>query len=149
MFPKNKSLFLCVYLLAFSLYSISAQSTNFTIKGQVNINGGGDIHIYLVTEEISKTPLTGIQTVIINPSQNDIDNKKVTFEFKGVAAGTYGIRCFQDINSNRKLDRGMFGPKEPWGMSWQGEEPKRIPDFEDYSFSVNTDCFDLNITLKQ
>ena len=148
MFQKN-FIFLCVYSLAFSLYSVSAQSTGFTIKGQVNINGGGDIHIYLVTEEISKTPLTGIQTAIINPGQNDIENKKVTFEFKDVAPGTYGIRCFQDINSNGKLDRGLFGAKEPWGMSWQGEEPKRIPDFEDYSFPVNKDCFDLNITLKQ
>ena len=74
---------------------------------------------------------------------------EVLFEFTNVAPGTYGIRCFQDTNSNGKLDRGFFGAKEPWGMSLHGEEPKRIPYFKDYSFSINTDCLDLNITLKQ
>ena len=149
MFRKIEFVLLSVYLLVFSLHSVSAQSDSFTIKGQVNINGDGYIYIYLVTEEISKTPLTGIQTAIINPSQNDIENKRVLFEFTNVTPGTYGIRCFQDTNSNGKLDRGLFGAKEPWGMSWQGEEPKRIPCFKDFSFFINTDCLDLNITLKQ
>ena len=70
-----------------------------------------------------------------NPKQ--LNKKKVSFKFEGIQKGTYGIRCFQDENGNGKLGKGMFGPKEPWGMSWQGDKPAKWPKFKHIAFNVN------------
>jgi len=56
-----------------------------------------------------------------------------------------GSRCFQDLNRNQKLDRGMFGPKEPYGLSWKDD--KCFPfDFDDVSFTVNKNLI-ININI--
>lgn len=68
-------------------------------------------------------PFKGLRELVLKISPDEVQKKKVPFKFEGLQQGTYGVRCFQDVNGNGKLDKGLFGPSEPWGMSWQRESP--------------------------
>ena len=68
-------------------------------------------------------PFKGLRELVLKISPDEVQKKKVPFNFEGLQQGTYGVRCFQDVNGNGKLDKGLFGPSEPWGMSWQRESP--------------------------
>lgn len=144
---KILKLIFCIIIMSFA-NSMFAQSYEFTIEGEIHFQNTGNICVYLVTEDIFKEPFTGVQDSVIKIGQDEIDKKKVTFKFIGIQPGIYGIRCFQDVNGNGKLDKGMFGPKEPWGMSWQGEKPAKWPKFEHIAFEVKSDITDVKIDLK-
>jgi uncharacterized protein (DUF2141 family) len=73
---------------------------------------------------------------------------KVSFQFGEVPRGTYGIRCFQDVNENQKLDRGVFGPSEPWGVYRPKRPAFRGPQFEEISFVVDRDMVDVQVEVK-
>ena len=52
------------------------------------------------------------------------------------------------ISGVEKLDRGLFGPSEPWGMSWQGEPKKGIPRFSDIAFYVDRNIENILIDTR-
>ena len=106
-----------------------------------------DIYVYLVTEKDFKTPFTGTQTLRIAAVQGEKAGWEASFSFEEVKAGTYGIRCFQDLNRNGLLDRGIGGPGEPWGMSWQQGKPRKWPRFSHIVFDVYGDVTEMNIIL--
>ena len=54
----------------------------------------------------------------------------------GVPPGRYAVKCFQDTNGNRKLDIGMFGPKEPWAVHRPARPKLRPPRFEEMAFEL-------------
>jgi hypothetical protein len=124
-----------------------AQVDGFTIEGEISITETGDIYIFLVDEESFKTPLFGIKVLHIVIDPEDIRPMKISFKFVDVSEGTYGIRCFQDVNGNGKMDRGLFGPKEPWWLSYQEESHSRFPKFKDIAFPVNSDVDNIQIDL--
>jgi len=118
-----------------------AQSPKVTISGEIitSMQPKGKIIVFLVDEATFKRPQTGIDTVIIKPL-----GRIVHFTFKFCKKGTYGIRCFYDLNNNGILDKGMFGPTEPYGFSWKSG--KKFPfDFSDISFFADSKKF---ITIK-
>lgn len=111
-----------------------AQKPEVIISGEIHttIQNKGKIIVFLVDETTFKMPLTGIDTVIIKPT-----GSIVHFTFKSCKRGTYGIRCFHDLNNNGTLDKGIFGPTEPYGFSWK--TGKKLPlKFNDISFSANS-----------
>ena len=72
----------------------------------------------------------------------------ITYHFQNVKQGMYGIRCFQDLNNNNKLDRALFGPSEPWGLSWLSWNENKTfnwPSFNDFSFDVTTDIKNIDV----
>ena len=138
-----------ILLLVILLPVVShAKQKSYTIEGVVTFPKMGKIYVYLVDEEVFKTPLTGIQTIAIEPNEKEMANKVVQFSFEGVQSGTYGIRCFQDTNGDGKLNKGVFGPSEPWGMSWKNEKPAKWPSFDGIAFDVNVDIKSLKIELQ-
>ena len=126
-------------------FSLGAQP-QYTISGTVIYVGAGPIYIYLVDEEIARIPLTGIQTLVLTPDESA---GTLPFTFTGIIAGTYGIRCYQDTNGNGELDRGAFGPKEPWGMSWQGNKPLKWPRWDHFSFELTADVSGIAVVLEE
>lgn len=110
----------------------------FTINGNCEISEAGVLYIFLVDEQGSKKPMTGIQELVVNIDSCDTQ-KIIDFSFKNIPKGEYGIRCFWDMNGNRKLDFKLFTAKEPWGMSWKNKQKSAIPSFNDYSFIVDSD----------
>ena len=126
---------------------VFAQSGQFFISGEVLIYGVGDVYIYLADEETAKTPMTGNMVIVIKNSDINKNFRKVPFQFENVEEGVYAIRCYQDVNGNEKLDKGLFGPKEPWWISYQGERPRRFPKFKDIAFKVDSNIQGLRINL--
>lgn len=138
---------LAVLLFVYSTEFLFSENGTYTIEGEVLYAKKGKIYLYLVDKEGFKTPLTGLQTIVLNTDQSDNRNGRISFRFMNVRPGTYGIRCFQDTNGNRKMDRGLFGPAEPWGMSWNTKKPSGWPRFEKIAFPVNSDLKPIIIKL--
>jgi uncharacterized protein (DUF2141 family) len=139
---------LILILLLILANVLSAENDKYKIEGEIVFTEKGKIYIYLVNEKIFQTPFTGLQTIILKPKEKDIARQKIAFTFHDVKKGTYGIRCFQDQNDDGKLNKGMFGPTEPWGMSWKGEKVIRWPSFDKIEFEVTSDIKNLKITLE-
>jgi uncharacterized protein (DUF2141 family) len=112
----------------------TSQNQKVIIRGEIHatVQNKGKVIVYLIDEKSFKTPLTGIDTVILNPS-----GKIIHFEFEATEGKMYGVRCYHDINNNGCLDKGMFKPVEPYGFSQ--ESRRRIPlNFTDISFTANS-----------
>ena len=110
------------------------QTNSFSLKGDITVpKNRGNIYIYLLDKGHFDQPNTGLDTIIINTGKVILN-----YEFPNLPGGVYAIRCFQDVNMNGKLDRGIFGPTEPWAMSWMGEK-SFPPRFEDISFQLRGD----------
>ena len=146
MSKKKIILFMSGFLMLITLL-VFAQSSEYTISGEVLIYDVGTIYIYLVDEETAITPMTGNKVIIIKNDRTNRGFRKVPFQFKDVKEGVYAIRCYQDVNDNGKMDKGMFGPTEPWWLSYQEERHSRIPKFEDISFRVESNIQDIQINL--
>ena len=124
---------------------------NCKIGGEIHlkeIKKNGNLYILLVTEETFKTPLHSFKKRILKIGDKEIKERKVSFIFIDIPPGRYGIRCFLDVDGNEKLNKGMFGPSEPWGMSWQGKKPLGWPKFKHIAFNVNKDLMDIRIVVK-
>jgi uncharacterized protein (DUF2141 family) len=140
-----KNLLLGLILLPVLLFD---QKPTYEVTGVLKFKGKGELFICIVTEEefsgvgeCSK----GIQYV---PTRADIDKGYIVFRFKELKKGVYGIRAFQDKNGNGELDMGMFGPKEPWGMSWNGTKRGIKPKFQEMSFELKADKKNLIVEMQ-
>jgi len=147
---KNTVAFLAGISLLILLFAcpIHAQADNFSIRGEILFSETGVLYVYLVDEKSFATPLSGYRTLILEPNQLEASAGKILFVFDAVPRGRYAIRCFQDVNNDGVLNRGIFGPSEPWGMTWQNKKHPRIPKFEDIVFDLNKDIKYLRIVMK-
>ena len=121
------------------------QSERYEISGTIHHDQGGRIRCFLVDEETFRTPMTGLRSFELVPREA---SGQLAFRIDDVPAGTYGLRCFQDTNDNGRLDRGAFGPSEPWGMSWNHGRSRGWPRFRHIAFELRGHRRDLNITLR-
>ena len=136
---KRQTSKIVIFLLLFStllIYTAKAQSSFCSVYGKVSVPEiKGEVYIYLVDKESFNTPFSGVDTIIYK-----VDSNILNFKFDKVPKGEYAIRCFQDLNNNRKLDKNFFKPAEPWGFSWKNE--KTFPfGFKDVSFFVKKDFY--------
>lgn len=128
---------------------VFSQADSLSISGEIHFNCKGDIYVYLVDKETFKVPFTGIEKLFIEISDSLYKEKRVKYKFEGLGKGEYGIRCYQDNNDNGKLDKGLFGPKEPWRMSWKKGKPAKWPKFKHISFDLDSSKVDLDISMKK
>ena len=140
-----RSIILILFLIL--TQTVFAQDS-YTIAGLITCECEecGTLYIFLVNEESFGIPLTGLQEKNIQVTGI---SRSYSFSFTDVPPGIYGIRCFIDTNKNHKLDSGLFGPSEPWGMSFQKERFWGIPGFNDVAFTVNSDVHNLKIKVKK
>ncbi|MCK7514820.1 MAG: DUF2141 domain-containing protein [Desulfobacterales bacterium] len=92
-------------------------------------------------------PNTGLREARLRVGPAEAAAGRVHFLFN-LPAGRYGVRCFLDLNGNGRLDKGPFGPTEPWGMSWNGARRAGFPKFGDIAFRVDRDTRELGIEVK-
>lgn len=75
---------------------------------------------------------------------------RIRMEVKDIPYGTYAVALFHDVNSNGKLDQGMFGiPKEPYVFSKPLKSKWRAPTFEDVKFNFSTANKRLDLKLAE
>ena len=140
---------LCVSVLVLGLVVFSLEAEDeYMITGRILIDEGGVAHVYLVDAERFSKPFTGVEEIVTVISPGQLDTGSVPFCFVDIPGGEYGIRVFVDTNGNGKLDRGLLGPSEPWGMSWQGERSSRFPRFRDIAFRLAADMRGLEIDTR-
>ncbi len=139
----------CLLLLPASTL---AQKAGFTIEGEIEFTKTGNIFAKLVNKyqfttdgNKKKNPKRGI---FIKIGEKELKAKKVSFIFEKVPKGTFGIEVFQDVNGNQKLDFGMFGAKEPWGMYRSSRPGFRAPKFEEIAFEVKQNIKGIKIEVK-
>lgn len=134
-----KTLVFGISMLLFSVITF-AQET-YTVSGRVNTpSPKGRVYVFLCDRESFDHPIKGIDTVSF---WVNYDKTYVEYEFKNVKEGEYAIRSYQDVNGNHKLDKWLFGPREPWGFSYSNKM-KFPPTFDDVSFSV---MYDIRINI--
>jgi len=125
-----------------------AQAEGFTVAGEISFTKTGDIYVDLVTKQEFESDRRSPFGLILKVGPEDVEKGKVSFIFKNVPQGTYGIKCFQDVNGNGKLDTGIFGPREPWG-NYRPKRPSfRAPKFEEIAFKLEKDTTDIQIEVK-
>jgi len=108
--------FVFIFLMFSGLCPVlHGQDSTFRVYGEIRVpRSDGIILIYIIDREYFEIPLAGLYTIVLKASSNMLE-----YEFRDLPNGTYGIKCFQDLNGNGKLDRGLFGPSEPWALSWK------------------------------
>lgn len=148
---------LTYFWMIFSLFIFSfpslANAQFYTVSGEILFEKKGTIFLALVDRNsFIKPEEAGLLQIfypdrMVSPDsdqqakreKDDLPPTKslIPFTFPQVSPGTYAIVAFQDANGNGKLDTGLLGPKEPWGMSFRAARPAfRPPRFEDASFTV-------------
>jgi len=144
----SRKLIFIIALFLLTGTQLSAQQATFTVSGEISFPKTGDLYVQLITkEEFDSGKDAGFGTVVaVNPE--DMKKGRASFSFEGVPKGTYGIRCFQDVNGTGKMEKGMFGPKEPWGTYRPARPMFRAPRFDEISFEVDRDVKDIKFELK-
>ena len=125
-----------------------AQAEEFSVGGEITFQKTGDLYIGLVNEEEFGGPKESPFRSVLKVGREEIKKGRAPFLFLKVPRGTYAIRCFQDVNGNKKLDMGSFGPKEPWGTYRPKRPAFRGPKFEEISFTVDRDMTDIQIQVR-
>ncbi len=120
----------------------------YTISGVCKVQDEGVLIIFLVDEETFKKPMTGLKKINHKVVLEKSQTKNISFTFEEIPEGTYGIRCFLDKDGNNQLDRGLFGPSEPWGMSFKEQRVNRIPSFSNISFKLDQSIRNIIIQIK-
>lgn len=64
-------------------------------------------------------------------------------------AGDYAIKVFQDVNENRELDIGLFGPKEPYGFSNDARGSSGPPSWEAVRFHFDGTDQTVEIAMRE
>lgn len=136
----KKYLLLMMIMLPFSVFS---QNETYSITGRVNVFGRkGDVHIFLVNEDTFKeNPWSGIDTLVFPVNMN---KTSIEYKFNNVPPGTYALSCFQDVNGNKKFDKFLSLPFEPWAFSFSNEV-RFPPGFGDISFEI---MYDYRINMQ-
>ncbi|OPY78955.1 MAG: hypothetical protein A4E64_00555 [Syntrophorhabdus sp. PtaU1.Bin058] len=144
---SGKLIFIAVlFLLTGS--QLPAQQATFQVSGEISFPKTGDLYVQLITKEEFDSGKDAGFGIIVATNPEDMKKGRVLFSFEGVPKGTYGIRCFQDVNRTGKMEKGLFGPKEPWGTYRPARPMLRAPRFDEISFEVNGDIRDIKIELK-
>lgn len=117
------------------------------VEGDCHVAREGILFVYVVDEKRFSVPNAGLREARLRVGPAEAAAGRVHFLFN-LPAGRYGVRCFLDLNGNGRLDKGPFGPTEPWGMSWNGARRSGFPRFGDIAFRVDRDIRELEIEVK-
>ena len=140
-----------VFIIALFLLpgsQLLAQQAVFKVSGEIAFPKTGDLYIQLVTKEEFESDKDAGFGIIVAVGPEDIRKGRALFSFEGVPKGTYGIRCFQDVNGAGKMEKGMFGPKQPWGTYRPARPAFRAPHFDEVAFEVDKNVENIAIELK-
>lgn len=75
---------------------------------------------------------------------------KLTLDVPELAAGTYAVSCFHDLNNNGKLDANLLGiPSEPYGFSNNARPKFRAPKWAEAKFEMKAGGGHISIRLEK
>jgi uncharacterized protein (DUF2141 family) len=129
---KSAAMLASLFILSGTMATANAADLTVTVDGLRNANG-------TVRYEVDNSAAAwdnkakAFATADVKAAMGS-----VTYTFKNVPPGTYGVGVYQDENDNGKLDTNFLGiPKEGYGFS-NNLKLMRKPTFEEAHFDVTT-----------
>lgn len=111
-------------------YSITVKVTNIRSK-----NGRIQLQLYRSSEAFkNETPYK-----VRLKEKDDMKNGTVTYVFKDLEPGVYGVALLDDENSDNEMNYSMFLPKEGFGFADYYHSAWSKPKFEDFKFTLSSD----------
>jgi uncharacterized protein (DUF2141 family) len=124
-----------------------AAPASVRVAGEVRFKKSAPIFLRLIALDEAKTEVV-VREQIIELTTEDVARATVHFQFAGLTPGRYALKCFQDTNGNKKIDIGLFGPKEPWATYRLAKPKFRAPRFEEMAFDAVQDVTDAHLILR-
>ena len=126
------SRFLFAALLA--LMPLAASAATLTVKVENIAKKGGVLRLSLYDEASwsndSSEPIVSANVPAVAP--------ETTIAFKDIAPGVYGVKTYQDANSNGKFDQNWLGwPLERYGFSRDARPFLSTPGFDRTKFTLS------------
>ena len=126
--------------------NVSADS-GFTVSGTVtNIQKGKTVYLALFASEEALKKTKDFYMKDYFDGKNLVGDT-IHFSFNNVEPGEYVIASYQDINSDGKMNMGLFGPKEPYRI-YRPNYGMFGPKFQKCKFKVTSDIDSAHIVLK-
>jgi uncharacterized protein (DUF2141 family) len=124
-------------------------STGATVRigGLVTFKKNGPLFLRLIDLDEAKRERV-VREQVIEIQADGLARGSLRYEFAGLAPGRYAVKCFQDRNGNKKIDIGLFGPKEPWATYRLARPKMRAPRFEEMAFEAWTDVLDADLVMR-
>jgi uncharacterized protein (DUF2141 family) len=117
------------------------------VAGEVRFKKSAPIFLRLIALDEAKKEVV-VREQIIELTTDDVARAAIHFEFAGLTPGSYALKCFQDTNGNKKIDIGLFGPKEPWATYRLAKPKLRAPRFEEMAFDAVQDVTNADLILR-
>lgn len=137
---------MALLLTVFAFAVAQAQKgTIIVTTTQIDVKQGGMVKIGIYNS--AGFPTVGKEVAGVDIA---VTKASVTYTFKEVPVGQYGIAVFQDKNNDGELSKNLVGsPKEPYGFSKNKYGFFGPPDFDDVSFPVKENkVISLTVNLK-
>lgn len=128
--------------------SCAGEGSNSVIKVQLLCNEPGRLRVDLVNEVCFGDPDRPLMRQELLLGDHEL-SQLITFTFKGLEPGRYALRAFIDRNGDGRLNAGLFGPTEPWALSWSAGMKRSIPRFEDLAFQAAIGITTIQMELKK
>ena len=125
----------------------SLTSAAVRVAGEVRFKKAAPIFLRLIALDADGKEVVAREQVI-EPTPGDVARGSLRFEFAELAPGRYALKCFQDTNGNKKIDIGLFVPKEPWATYRLAKPKLRAPRFEEMAFDVVQDVTNADLLLR-
>ena len=137
-----------IILLSGTVVTISAQNpdTTYTVGGVIT-NYKQDKTIYVAMFSNSNDFKQCKPYKKLRFSQNQLPPDTLLFIFSEVDPGEYIIAAYQDINGDNKMNKGLFGPTEPYRI-YKPNYGFFVPKFSKCKFIVNYNITTANLALK-
>ena len=137
--------FLSGYVFIVLLFAQSAFSASLdvSVHGLTSRGGALNVSIWKNVKGFPKKPEEALDLKIVPVVGSDM-----TVRFEELEKGHYAVMAYHDLNSNGKLDMGLMGPKEPYGLSNNFRSKFGPPNFEDCAFSISDNMQVINIKIK-
>lgn len=138
-FHFSMFLLFTVFLVIGSTRGLHAQN-KYTVQGKITeLTGDANVYVSLQNKKEWKSKSDDDVTVgiILEASQVSADGS-IDFSMQA-SAGKYLVSFFEDIDGNKKITMGFFGPKEPYGFYRVFKSKLRKPKFKEVFFELNKD----------
>jgi len=127
----KKKFFVAIALAFITCTTAYSQTLTLEIRGIEKITGTLYIGFYNSSKTFIKKTVFGCA--------EKVTSKIMIIPVEGLPKGTYAISLFQDENSNKKLDTGLFGiPQEKYGFSNDAKGFAGPPSFKESKFEFKS-----------
>jgi len=138
-----------IWSFVFAISTSAYGQENFTVSGEISFQEEkGQLCVWLRTQEEHEQrskPVTPGRILIIKPTPQQLQAKKVTFKFVAVPKGSYCIFCLQDLNGNGKFDHSSETGLPVESYSYSGPSLLFLAGWDDIKFNVDKDVSGIEI----